>query len=261
MNDIAKVSTVAIFVFLFLFLSSSFYTVTPGFTVLKLRMGEVVQVCNNSGLYFKVPLVDKLVYLDRRVNKAEIKTDAMSRDLQTVEVEMVVNYKIGDPFKLYEQIGSNFIEVIIDPFTQESVKAIMAKFTAEDLIQCRHEAKEKVISELKERLAACDIALVDFNFIHLDFSDDFIKAVEQKQIAEQTAKQAKNLTEKIKEEAVQTCTRADAEAYAFKIKRETITMELIELKKIEAFSKAIDKWNGVLPRVTTNSVPLLSLDQ
>ena len=250
-------SPIILIIILFL---SSFYTITPGYTVLQLRMGNPIHVHNESGLYFKIPLIDKLVYLDRRVNKAEIKTDAMSRDLQTVIVEMVINYKIGDPFRLYERIGTNFNDVILNPFTQESVKAVMAKFTAEDLIQCRHEAREVVIAELKERLAECDIILVDFNFIHLDFSDDFIKAVEQKQIAEQTAKQAKNLTEKIKEEAVQTRTRAEAEAYAFKIKKETITTELIELKKIEAYSKAIDKWNGVLPRVATNAMPMLSMD-
>ena len=260
MKESLIISSIAISIIFVFCLFSSFYTITPGFTVLQLRMGKAIHVHHESGLYFKLPVIDNLVYLDRRVNKAEISTDAMSRDLQTVTVDMVINYKIGDPYKLYERIGTNFIKIIIDPFTQESVKAIMAKFTAEDLIQCRHEAREKVIEDLKERLAECDIVLVDFNFIHLDFTDDFIKAVEQKQIAEQTAKQAKNLTEKIKEEANQTRTKADAEAYAFTIKRETITYELIQLKLIEAISKAIDKWNGGLPKVTTNTLPMISFD-
>ena len=57
-----------------------------------------------------------------------------------------------------------------------------------------------VIQELAERFATRYIELVDFNFTHLDFSKEFIKAVEEKQIAEQQAKQARNLTEKIKEE-------------------------------------------------------------
>lgn len=237
----------------------SFYIVNPGITAIQLRMGRVAHVNNESGLYAKMPVVDQIIYLDTRVNKAPIETPAMSRDLQTVSVGMVVNYRIGNPLKLYEEIGTRFKEVIIDPFTQESVKAVIAKFTAEDLIQYRHEAKEKVIAELRERLAARHIILVDFNFIHLDFSEDFIKAVEQKQIAEQTAKQAKNLTEKIKEEALQTRTRAEAEAYAFKIKKESINEELIQLKKIEAQTKAIEKWNGVLPRVTGGTVPMLSI--
>lgn len=237
----------------------SFYTVNPGITAIQLRMGRVAHVHDESGLYAKAPLVDQIIYLDTRVNKAAIETPAMSRDLQTVSVGMVVNYRIGNPLKLYQEIGTRFKEVIIDPFTQESVKAVIAKFTAEDLIQFRHEAKEKVIAELRERLADRHIVLVDFNFIHLDFSADFIKAVEQKQIAEQTAKQAKNLTEKIKEEALQTRTRAEAEAYAFKIKKESINEELIQLKKIEAQTKAIEKWNGVLPRVTGNAIPMLSI--
>jgi regulator of protease activity HflC (stomatin/prohibitin superfamily) len=112
---------------------------------------------------------------------------------------------------------------------------------------------------LKERLSSQHILLVDFNFIHLDFSKDFIHAVEEKQIAEQSAKTAKNLTEKIKEEAIQTRARAEAEAYALQIKKESVSAGLIELKQIEAQMKAIEKWDGVLPRMTGQAVPMIPL--
>ena len=103
--------------------------------------------------------------------------------------------------------------------------------------------------------------LVDFNFIHLDFSKDFIHAVEEKQIAEQSAKTSKNLTEKIKEEALQIRTRADAEAYAFQVQKESVSDNLIKLKQIEAQMYAIKKWNGVLPRMTGNAVPMISFPE
>ena len=70
-------------------------------------------------------------------------------------------------------------------------------------------------------------------------------SVERKQVAEQDSRTAKNMTEKIKEEAIQIKTMAEAESYSLKIKRESLTPELIELKKIE-------KWNGVLPQVSGN---------
>lgn len=239
--------------------TTSYYTVEPGFTAIHLRLGKIVEEVNTPGFYFKMPFTDKIIQIDTRINKAEIETPAMSRDLQTVSVGLVVNYRISDPLKLYQEIGTNFKEIIIDPFTQESVKAIIAKFTAEDLIQSRHEAKEKVIADLKNRLALRFIELIDFNFIHLDFSPDFIKAVEEKQIAEQRAKTAKNLTEKIKEEAVQIRARAEAEAFSLKVKKESVTKELISLQQVEALTKAIDKWNGELPKVASGNIPLLSL--
>lgn len=243
------------------FIPQCFYTINPGYTAIQLRLGEVMGTHNISGFYFKVPLIDKIIKINTQINKASIETTGMSRDLQTVSVGMVVNYRISDVLKLYQEIGTNFERVIIDPFTQESVKAVIAKFTAEDLIQSRHEAKEKVVQELEDRLAPRYLQLVDFNFIHLDFSPDFIKAVEDKQIAEQSAKTAKNLTAKVQEEALQARTRAEAEAYALKVKKEAVTQELIELQKVEIQLKAIEKWNGILPRVNGGMLPFLSINK
>ncbi len=105
---------------------------------------------------------------------------------------------------------------------------------------------------MRERLKPLFVLLVDFNFVHLDFSSDFIKAVERKQIAVQESITAKNYKEKFTEKALQTMKRADAEAYSLKIKKESVTPELIELLKIE-------KWNGVLPTVSGSTTPFISL--
>lgn len=237
---------------------SSYYIVSPGMTALHVRLGKIINKADDAGFYFKIPIIDSVIYMDNRINKAEIETKALSKDLQTVDVGMVVNYRISNVLKLYQEIGVHFNEVIIDPFTQESVKAVIAKFTAEDLIQSRHEAKDKVINELTTRLAPRHIMLIDFNFIHLDFSPDFIHAVEEKQIAEQSAKTAKNLTEKVKEEVLQARARSEAEAFALAVKREAVTPELIQLKTVEAQIKAIEKWDGILPRVTSSAVPFIT---
>ena len=246
---------------LFAIAFGGFYTVEPGFTAIHVRLGKILSQKKESGYYFKIPGIDSIASFDLRIRKAfpDIETKAMSKDLQPVSVGMVVNYKIDDALKLYQEIGSQFEKIIIDPFTQESVKAVIAKFTAEDLIQRRHEAKELVIAELAARLKSRFILLVDFNFTHLDFSYEFIKAVEDKQIAEQRAKQAKNLTEKVREEALQTRMRAEAEAFSLNAKKAAVTQELIRLQEIEAQVKAIEKWNGVLPNVTGGAVPMLSV--
>jgi len=264
MNNISKfiISLVAGIIFTAIVLiPSCFYTINPGYTAIQLRLGKVIGTHNISGFYFKMPFIDSVIKINTQINKAAIETTGMSRDLQTVSVGMVVNYRIRDVLKLYQEIGTNFERVIIDPFTQESVKAVIAKFTAEDLIQSRHEAKDKVVQELQDRLAPRYLELVDFNFIHLDFSPDFIKAVEDKQIAEQSAKTSKNLTAKVQEEALQSRTRAEAEAFALTVKKEAVTKELIALQQVEIQLKAIEKWNGVLPRVNGGTLPFLSLNQ
>ena len=85
-------------------------------------------------------------------------------------------------------------------------------------------------------------------------------AVESKQIAEQSAKQAENLTKKVLEEVVQSKARAEAEAYALQVKRQAVTKELIELQKVEIQLKAIEKWDGRLPRVSGGNTPFLNVN-
>jgi len=233
--------------------------VEPGKATIHLRLGTIIKTNTSAGLYFKIPLVDSITTFDLRIQMATIETNALSKDLQGVSVGMVVNYRIQDAAALYQNIGTEFEKIIINPFVQESVKAVVAKFDAESLIQKRHEAKERVIDELTTRLSSKHIQLVDFNFTHLDFSEDFIKAVESKQIAEQDAKRAENQTKQVREEATQARARAEAEAFALKVKRESLTPELIKLKEVEAQIKAIEKWDGHLPQITGSTIPLMPL--
>jgi len=170
----------------------------------------------------------------------------------SVAAEVAINYRINDAIKLYKTVGIDFERVILNPYSQESIKAIVARFTAEDLITRRDQAKDEVFHALKDRLDPVFIELIDFNFVHLDFTAQFTHAVEEKQIAEQTAKTAHNLTEQVKEEALQTKTRADAEAYALNVRKNCTTPEIIALKKIE-------KWDGKLPDVYGSSLPMLSI--
>lgn len=255
-----RVIGIFLFVIGILVAYGSFYIVEPGYTALQLRLGRIIAVHELSGAYLRAPIIDKIVYINNRICKSVIETTALSKDLQSVSIGVAINYRISDAIKLYQMVGIDFEKVIIDPFAQESIKAVVAKYTAEDLIQYRHAAKEKVFLELKERLLPLNIMLIDFNFVHSDFSPDFIKAVEEKQIAEQSAKTAKNLTEKVKEEALQLKTKAEAEAYALKVKKDSVTSELIALRRADALIKAIEKWDGKLPRVSGGNTPFIALD-
>ncbi len=228
-----------------------FYTIRPGFAGIHLRLGRIIDTKFTSGYYGKYPFIDTLIPVDMRIQKSVIKTEAFSRDLQTVDIEVAINHRVMDPLLVYQNIGLDYERIVIDPFTQESVKAIIAMFTAEELTQHRNKAKEMVKEDLKKSLEQVNIKLVDFNFIHADFQREFIRSVENKQIAEQLAKQAIHDTEKVKELALQIQAKAEAEAYSLKVKKESVTPTLVLLK-------AIEKWDGKLPRIVTSSA-LMSL--
>ena len=231
-----------------------YYIVEPGYTALHLRVGKIISAGTESGMYFKIPLVDSIIMINNRICKAEIGTTALSKDLQSIKADVAINYRINDAIKLYKTVGIDFEKIILNPYSQESIKAVCAMFTAEDLIRIRDKARTEVFNQLKSRLDPIFIELIDFNFVHLDFTAQFIHAVEEKQIAEQLAKTAHNLTEKINEEAIQARTKADAEAYSLNIKRMNLTPDLIRLK-------AIEKWDGKLPHYQSGSLPMLMLDK
>jgi regulator of protease activity HflC (stomatin/prohibitin superfamily) len=101
--------------------------------------------------------------------------------------------------------------------------------------------------------------LEDINIKEFAFSEEFNKAIEQKQTAEQNALKAQRDLERIKIEAQQQITQAGAEAEALKLKKQEVTPELIQLKQIEVQEKALQKWDGHMPSVTGGATPFIDL--
>ena len=210
-----------------------FYILNPGFTALHLRLGNIKYVNKEGGMYFKYPLIDTIIEMPNGIRRAAIETSALSKDLQAISIGIDVNYRYVNEVELYKATRGEPESIILIPFCHESIKAIISRYTAEDLIQNRHEAKDKIYHDLKERLKPHYIEFIEVNFSHADFSPEFIKAVENKQIAHQESMMAKNLTEKVREKAIQTKLTADAEAYAQQVKKQSATKELAQLKAIE----------------------------
>lgn len=217
-----------------------------------LNFGAVQDTVLDEGLHFRVPIMQKIVTVDVKVQKSESQAAAASSDLQDVSSTVALNYHII-PEKaniVYQTIGIAFKERIIDPAVQEVVKAVTAKYTAEELITKRPAVSDAMKTNLTERLLAHNIAVDAFSIVGFSFSKVFMEAIEAKQTAEQLALKAKRDLERIKIEADQKITAAKAEAEALRLQRANISADLIELRKIEANLKAIDKWNGILPQVT-----------
>jgi len=227
-----------------------------------LNFGAVQKTVLGEGLHFRVPIMQKIARMDVKVQKATTDAAAASSNLQDVSSTVAINYHIV-PDKaniVYQSLGIEFKERIIDPAVQEVVKAVTARYTAEELITKRSAVSDAMKLNLTERLIANNIAVDAFSIVGFSFSKIFMEAIESKQTAEQLAMKAQRDLERIKIEAEQKITAAKAEAESLRLQRENITPDLIELRKIEANLKAIDKWNGILPQVTgSGSVPFIGV--
>ncbi len=238
-----------------IFLFNSFEMVGAGERgVVFSKLGGVQQGVRDEGLQFKIPLVQDIITMDVRIQKSETDASASSKDLQTVHSRIALNYHI-DPDRasaIYQDVGASYKERLIDPAVQEAVKGTTAQFTAEELITRRAEVSAQIKGSLADRLLARNILVDEFNIVDFTFSEIFNEAIESKQTAEQSALKAQRDLERIKIEAEQKITEAQAEAESQRLQRETITTTLLQLR-------AIEKWNGVLPQVSGGSVPFIDL--
>lgn len=236
-----------------------------------------------EGFHLKRPFLDQVEQVDIRLVASHAQATAASRDLQTVTTQVTTQYSMNGELAplTYQRVGNlgKVSAALVEPAIQECVKAVTAKFTAEELVTKRELVKQQIQQALvsyinttlrekglENSLIVANVAITDFNF-----SPEFNRAIESKVQAEQQALQAKN--EKLKRTtqaeaaASERTLSADAEAYSTEvqskaradaIKRESEALkqspELIRLR-------AVEKWDGVLPRITSGGVvPFLNLD-
>lgn len=237
------VGVLAVFILVFAW---PFGTVGAGERGVLLRWGAVTGNVLNEGLYVRVPVMDSVVIMDVKIQKEEVVATAASKDLQTVNSKVALNYHI-DPTRvanIYQEIGVNYNVRLIDPALQESVKSTTAKYTAEELITRREEVRDAIKAHLVEKLQPRGILIDDFNIVDFQFSASFDQAIELKVTAEQSALAAKNKLEQIKFEAEQQIAEARGKAEALRIESAALqsSPQILELR-------ALEKWDGKLPSV------------
>lgn len=218
----------------------------------------------NEGMNFILPFVEDKVVFDVRVQKADVKASAASKDLQDVTTDIVLNFrpKSEAVAGIYKDYGTEYEAKVVAPAVQESVKAVVATYTAEELITRREDVKAKVQERLASMIAPANLVLVETYMTNFAFSQGFSQAIESKQVAEQNALKAKRDLDRIKIEAEQKVAQARAETDSLKMQRDAITPELLKLREIEMQKVAIEKWDGALPNyMMGNTVPFINVER
>lgn len=220
------------------------------------QFGGVREAVLGEGLRFKIPFIEDIIPMDVKIHKSETGATASSKDLQTISSVIAVNYHVVPEAasSVYQNVGLAYKERLIDPAVQESMKAIAAQFTAEELITRRAEVSNEIQDFLAARLIDHNFTVDEFSIVDFDFSDQFNSAIEAKQTAEQQALKAERDLDRVRIEAEQLVTQATAEAESQRLQRETISANVLQLR-------AIEKWDGKLPQVTGGgAVPFINLE-
>lgn len=213
-----------------------------------------------EGIHLISP-VTSVVKVPVSVQTSVIKNaSAASKDLQTVTATLTVNYQImpNEAVAVYVRNPDlNYESQFIIPAVHESLKSVVAQYTATDIIAKRQEVSEKLTELLREKLLHYHLNVHDINIANFDFSDVFNAAIEQKMKASQEAEKAKFDLEKVQTEAKQKVVAAEAEAKAIHIKTEAMQRGGRDYIKLEA----INKWDGKLPYFVGDkgSIPMISV--
>jgi regulator of protease activity HflC (stomatin/prohibitin superfamily) len=243
LNNVGKLTALLCLLTL---LFTPFVIINAGERGVLMKFGHVQEQILEEGIHLIIPIVNTVKKISVRIQKQERSTEAASKDLQNVFIDIALNWHIipDKANTVFQQIGdiTTVIESIINPVIEEVVKSVIAQYTAEEVITKRANIKTELDQALKAKLGEYNLAFNDIFLVQIRFSDQFRAAVELKQIAAQEAKQAEFTALKAVKEAEAKVNLAKGEAEAQSLLRNILTPELIQ-------RQAINKWNGKLPLI------------
>ncbi len=235
--------------------ASSLHAVPAGHTGVVTRFGAVDDTVLSEGLHVVIPFVTRVVDMNNQVTKAEVVSASASKDLQTVNSTVALNYRIESlsAASVYQNIGVNYENVVVIPAIQEAVKSVMAQYTAEELITLRQTVGAEIQEEISSKLTPYGFSTQSVNIVDFQFSEEFNAAIEAKQTAQQNALKAEQDLARVKVEAEQKIAEAQAEAESYRLKSQEITDQMLKME-------FIDKWDGKLPVVVSDGQSLFNID-
>ena len=223
---------------------TSMRSVDTGHIGVVTQMGKVTGRELSEGMAFVAPWgFNNVTEYSIKTQKEEQSATSATKDLQDVTAKVVLNYRLekGSVSEMHRTVGSTYESILVTPAIQSVFKSVTAKYTAVELQTGRDKAESDVTTGLRKRLESKGIIVESISIVDLQYSKEFTKAIEQRQVAEQNAKRAEyNLQQ----------ARLDAQSQ--EVQAKTLTSEYLQMQ-------AIEKWDGHLPKATGGSGTLFNI--
>lgn len=241
----------------FLVMCNPFVMVGPGERGIKITLGHVQPESYGEGLHTIFPFVQKFRTMDVKTQRNTLTTQVYTKDIQQARITYVINYNIQQDrvHQLFQKVGMDYETKILTPVVEGTIKDIIGKWNAQDLISNREKATGDILFKLQTQLKDNFITVTDFQMTDINYSKVFEQAIESKVTAEQEAQRAKNKTVQVQEEARQKVIAAEAEAKSMAIRAQALAQN----KSLVQY-EAVQKWDGKMPQyMLGNSVPFINV--
>lgn len=257
-RELATPALIVVLLIVFIVLCNPIALVGVGERGVKVTLGKVSPESYGEGIHLITPFISKIKNMDVKTQKRFIETPVYTKDIQQARISYVINYNLqpDNVYKMYREVGMNYEDTILIPVVEGTIKDVIGKWNAQDLVANREIATKEILTKLQKHLGDNYIRVTDFQMTAINYSDVFERAIESKVTAQQEALKAKNKTVQIQEEAKQKLISAEAEAKSMTIRANALTRNrsLVEYE-------AVQKWNGKLPEyMLGSSIPFININ-
>ena len=155
-----------------------------------------------EGIHFRIPYLLEPIKFNVRLSPLDINTKTEARDLQKVSISVrILERPIeANLKKLYLDQKQNYAKKALTNITHEQIKVVVARYNPEELITQRENVSMEIRQGLVARAREFNIDVRDVSILHVEFSNEFRTAIENKQVSQQMAERAKFVVMKSEQE-------------------------------------------------------------
>lgn len=215
------------------------FVVYPGEgAVLYNRLWGLKEVSYTEGMHLRILGLDEVKLFNIRLRPRVLNTMTGTKDLQMVNIRLRVLFRpqVEKLPQIYRELGPDYDERVLPSLSNEILKAVVAEYKAEELIQKRDQVSARIASLMIAKVATFGIEISDLSLVDIHFGKEFMLAVEAKQVAQQEAERFKYIVMENEQRKLASVTRAEGEAEAAKLISDSVKSYgngLVKLRQIE----------------------------
>ena len=172
-------------------LANSVYTVRENEYACRVQFSKIVDTTDEAGLHFKIPFIENVKYFSKATTLYDIPpSEVLTSDKQNMTVDCYILWKISDPLKFYQTLGSSLAaEDRLNALTYNELKTVMGTLAQADIINMEDGAKrndiyEGIASDVNALAQTYGISVVDVQIKQFDLPESNLNAVYNRMISE-----------------------------------------------------------------------------